>query len=182
MPTRKSINQPKRSPARTNRVGRSSVLGVAGCAFATALGGVSEGNALAAENPGSTDELSAPKREWAVSLRWENDTFADRIASTPTESRWPFRTPARVGWIHLRTGCRGVKVAARWVTRWHRGCSHPKTNYSSPWPGSASGWAIGAFKPRSPTFSGARNSRARRTTRSSAHSPSATSSDRNPKH
>jgi hypothetical protein len=51
------------------------LFGLASCALATALGGVQQWKAFAAENPGSTDECSSPKREWTASLRWENDTF-----------------------------------------------------------------------------------------------------------
>lgn len=52
------------------RVGRAASLALAG-----ALGLLPQGDTFAANHPGSTVEPGAPKREWAASVHWENDTF-----------------------------------------------------------------------------------------------------------
>lgn len=75
MPLREFSNEAKVSSRRANRDRRSSVFGVPRSALATALGDAAQWGVLAAENPGSTNDLSAPKRRWAASLRWKNDTF-----------------------------------------------------------------------------------------------------------
>ena len=61
--------------SKANRDCGSRVLSVASVALSGALGVFSQCSALASDSFGSTPEPSAPKREWAASVRWENDTF-----------------------------------------------------------------------------------------------------------
>src|SRR5512136_2861377 len=44
-------------------------------ALTVASGLLSQSNALPADSLAGVDEQSAPRRQWAASLRWENDTF-----------------------------------------------------------------------------------------------------------
>jgi len=53
----------------------SRFAGAASYALVGALGAVVQSGALGSDGAVATDLLNAPKREWAVSLRWENDTF-----------------------------------------------------------------------------------------------------------
>jgi len=61
--------------SKTNQNRRLPVVSAASLTLSGALGVFSQCGAFAADNLGRTDELSAPKREWAASVRWENDTF-----------------------------------------------------------------------------------------------------------
>ena len=72
MITRKSITK---SAAKANRNRSSRVAGAASCALAGAVGAFAHYGAFAADSAGATDRLNEPPREWAVSVRWENDTF-----------------------------------------------------------------------------------------------------------
>jgi lipid A 3-O-deacylase len=72
MITRKSITK---SEAKVNRNRGSRVAGAAGYALMGAVGAFTHSGAFASDGVGSPDLLRAPKREWAVSARWENDTF-----------------------------------------------------------------------------------------------------------
>ena len=72
MLARKSITKLE---AKANRNRGSRVAVAAGVTISSALGVLSHSGAFAADGVGATDLQSAPKREWAVSVRWENDTF-----------------------------------------------------------------------------------------------------------
>ena len=56
-----------------NRGSRIAVA--ASVTISSALGILSQSDAFASEAVGAMDLQSAPKREWAVSTRWENDCF-----------------------------------------------------------------------------------------------------------
>lgn len=61
--------------AKSKRNRGSCVAVAAGVSFSSALGFFSPSGAFAADAVAPTDLPSAPKREWAASVRWENDTF-----------------------------------------------------------------------------------------------------------
>jgi lipid A 3-O-deacylase len=72
MITPKSITK---SEAKANRKRGSRVVGTAAYALVGAVGAFAHSSAFASDGVGATNVLSAPKREWVASLRWENDTF-----------------------------------------------------------------------------------------------------------
>ncbi len=53
----------------------SHVAGLASYVLAGAVGVFAHPRAFASDNVEAADSFSAPKREWAVSVRWENDAF-----------------------------------------------------------------------------------------------------------
>ena len=53
----------------------SRVAVAAGVSISSALGFFVQSDAFAADGVGATNLLTAPRREWAASVRWENDTF-----------------------------------------------------------------------------------------------------------
>lgn len=60
----------------TNVLHRGSRVAIAASVtMSGALGVFSPSGAFASDGAGTTNLLSAPSREWAVSVRWENDTF-----------------------------------------------------------------------------------------------------------
>ncbi len=69
--------KPERAEARrllSRRLGTRFGI-AASCALVGALGTVAQSTAFASDEVEARDSLGAPKREWAVSVRWENDTF-----------------------------------------------------------------------------------------------------------
>jgi len=72
MITHKSITK---SEGKANRNRGSRVAVAASITISSALEFFSQSSALASDSFGSADKPSAPKREWAASVRWENDTF-----------------------------------------------------------------------------------------------------------
>ena len=54
---------------------RSCIAGAASYALVGAVGAIAQAGAVAADNSHAIDPLGTPKREWALSVRWENDTF-----------------------------------------------------------------------------------------------------------
>ena len=72
MITRKSITK---SEGKANRNRGSRVAVAASVTLSSALGVFSQSGALAADNVGGNNGPGAPRREWAASIRWENDTF-----------------------------------------------------------------------------------------------------------
>jgi len=72
MITRKSITK---SEGKANRNRGSRIAVAASITISSALEFFSQSSALASDSFGSTEKPSAPKREWAASVRWENDTF-----------------------------------------------------------------------------------------------------------
>jgi hypothetical protein len=65
---------PTKSEAKAHRERRSPVVVAASVTMASALGVFAPSGAVAAEG-GLTNLWSGPKREWATSVRWENDIF-----------------------------------------------------------------------------------------------------------
>jgi hypothetical protein len=51
------------------------VVGAASWALAGAVGAFAQSGTVASDGAGHTDPLTTPKREWAASMRWENDAF-----------------------------------------------------------------------------------------------------------
>ena len=73
MITRKSITK---SEGKANRNRGSRVAVAASVTISSALGVFSQSGALASDDVAEQQTgPSAPKREWAASIRWENDTF-----------------------------------------------------------------------------------------------------------
>lgn len=72
MSARSPINRPAPKPHRS-RAGR--MAGAASITLAGALGISAYAGGLATDSAGCAEDPGASKREWAVSLRWENDTF-----------------------------------------------------------------------------------------------------------
>ena len=69
--------KPGRAEAQSER-GRkrgSRFAGAASYALVGAFGAAVQSGALGSDSAVATDLSNAPKREWAVSVRWENDTF-----------------------------------------------------------------------------------------------------------
>jgi hypothetical protein len=76
MLARKSITRSEDAiTAKANRNRGSRVAVAASVTMSSALGVFSQPGALAADNVADNNGPSEPKREWAASLRWENDTF-----------------------------------------------------------------------------------------------------------
>ncbi len=67
----------KRSEVNASRNRSSRVAVAARVTLTSALGVASAAGAWAADAVADSELSNAPKREWAVSLRWENDTFGD---------------------------------------------------------------------------------------------------------
>lgn len=67
----------KQTEARRNRIRNrgSRVAGAASYALVGAVGALAHFGAFASDDVAATELPGAPKREWAVSVRWENDTF-----------------------------------------------------------------------------------------------------------
>jgi hypothetical protein len=63
----------KKAKAKRNRGSRVAIA--ASVTISSALGVLSQSGAFASDGVGVTDLQSAPKREWAASVRWENDAF-----------------------------------------------------------------------------------------------------------
>jgi len=70
-----ALKSTTKSEPKANRNGASRVVSAASLTLSGALGVFSQCSALASDSFGSAEEPSAPKREWAASVRWENDTF-----------------------------------------------------------------------------------------------------------
>jgi len=65
----------KKAKAKRNRGSRVAVA--ASVTISSALGVFSQSAAFASDGVGAMDLQSAPKREWAASVRWENDAFGN---------------------------------------------------------------------------------------------------------
>lgn len=75
---KRRYKNPGRHPkARPNMVRHrgARVISTASYALVGAVGALAHFGAFASDGAGATELPSAPKREWAVSVRWENDTF-----------------------------------------------------------------------------------------------------------
>jgi len=111
MITRKSI---KKSEGKANRNRGSRVAVAASVTISSALGVFSQSGALAADNVADNNGPSAPKREWAASIRWENDTFGgtDRFytdgVSLGVSHTGPSWMDPVANWLHWGEGRRTV--------------------------------------------------------------------------
>jgi lipid A 3-O-deacylase len=76
MHARKSILRPDKAMiSKAHRSYGARMISAASVTLSGALGFCSQSSALASDSFESAAEPSAPKREWALSVRWENDIF-----------------------------------------------------------------------------------------------------------
>ena len=97
--------------AKANRNRSSRVAGAVSITISSVLGVFSQSDALASNGVGAMDLQSASKREWAASVRWENDCFGNTDKN--------YTDGVSLGLSH--TGPSWMDTFANWLP-WGEGC------------------------------------------------------------